>query len=206
MRVGRDTTPTQLTDDWKLTHEMVHLAVPSVPRNSHWLEEGIATYVEAIARAQRGELSDARIWADMLHGMPKGLPAENDRGLDHTPTWGRTYWGGALFCLLADVQIRERSSNRKGLQDALRGVIEAGGGIQDDWPVERVLSVADRATGTTVLLDLYHRLMDAPAPPAAELDALWKALGVRADDGGVRLDEAAPLAAIRRSISAPRTS
>jgi hypothetical protein len=60
IRLGRDATRAQLLDDWALTHEMVHFSVPSVPRNSHWLEEGIATYVEPIARAQRGELTDER--------------------------------------------------------------------------------------------------------------------------------------------------
>ena len=39
-------------------------------------------------------------------------------GLDNTHTWGRTYWGGAMFCLLADVEIRRRTHNRRGLQDA----------------------------------------------------------------------------------------
>jgi len=206
MRLGRDATPTQLANDWTLTHEMVHLSVPSVPRNSHWLEEGIATYVEPIARAQRGELSQERIWADMLHGMPKGLPAENDHGLDNTPTWGRTYWGGALFCLLADVQIRKQSQNRKGLQDALRGVLDAGGSIRVDWPVERVLAAGDAATGTTVRVNLYHRLADSPAPASDELDALWQALGVRAEASGVHFDDAAPLAATRHAITAPHSS
>jgi hypothetical protein len=204
IRVGRETTAEQLVDDWTLTHEMVHLSVPSVPRHSHWLEEGIATYVEPIARAQRGELSQERIWADMLHGMPKGLPAENDRGLDYTPTWGRTYWGGALFCLLADVEIRARTRNKKGLQDALRGVLDAGGDIRSDWTVERVFEVGDRATGTTVLSDLYHRLGEAPAPSGAELGTLWQTLGVQADGSGVRLDDRAPLAASRRAITTPR--
>jgi hypothetical protein len=202
IRLGHDTTAAQLANDWKLTHEMVHLSVPSVPRNSHWLEEGIATYVEPIARAQRGELSDARIWADMVQGMPKGLPAQGDRGLDNTPTWGRTYWGGALFCLLADVQIRARTQNRKGLQDALRGVLAAGGNIRVvDWSVERILVAGDAATGTTVLLDLYRRLANSPAPEPAELDSLWQALGVQSEGSDVRFDDHAPLAASRRAIT-----
>jgi hypothetical protein len=200
--LGRGVSPAQLVDDWTLTHEMVHLSVPSVPDNSHWLEEGIATYVEPIARVQRGELSEARIWADMMHGMRKGLPEDGDRGLDHTPTWGRTYWGGALFCLLADVQIRSATHNRKGLQDALRGVLAAGGSIRGDWPVEKVFAAGDTATGTTVLTDLYKRMGDTPTPPPAELEALWQALGVQADGEGVRFDEKAPLAASRRAIIA----
>ncbi|HEX4583340.1 MAG TPA: hypothetical protein VH183_00810 [Burkholderiaceae bacterium] len=202
IRLGRDTSVAQLADDWVLTHEMVHLSVPSVPRRSHWLEEGIATYVEPIARLQRGELSQARVWADMLHGMRKGLPAQGDHGLEITHTWGRTYWGGALFCLMADVQIHARTDNRKGLQDALRGVLAAGGSIRVDWPVARVLATGDEATGTTVLSELYGKLSDSAAPSDAELDALWQTLGVQADGDSVRFDDRAPLAASRRAITA----
>ncbi len=203
IRLGRDTGVAKLEDDWTMTHEMVHLSVPSVPENSHWLEEGIATYVEPIARVQQGQLEPPRIWTDMLHGMRKGLPAQGDRGLDNTPTWGRTYWGGALFCLLADVEIRERTGNRKGLQDALRGVLAAGGNIQQDWSVERIFAVGDKATGVPVLTGLYHRMGDSPMPGHETLDALWQALGVQADGDGVHLDDNAPLAASRRAITAP---
>jgi hypothetical protein len=69
------------------------------------------------------------VWRDLIEGLPHGLPRAGDRGLDFTPTWGRTYWGGAMYCLLADVEIRKRTGNRHGLQDALRGVL-AGGGMR----------------------------------------------------------------------------
>jgi hypothetical protein len=105
-----------------MTHELVHLAFPDVAEDHHWIEEGIATYVEPIARVQIGDLTPERIWTDMLRDMPKGEPQPFDQGLDHTHTWGRTYWGGALFCLLADVRIRQETNNRTGLQDALRGI------------------------------------------------------------------------------------
>src|ERR1700722_19693182 len=41
--VGRSTTAAGLADDWTITHEMVHMAFPSVPENHHWIEEGLAT-------------------------------------------------------------------------------------------------------------------------------------------------------------------
>ena len=206
IRLGRDTGAARLADDWTMTHEMVHLSVPSVPDNSHWLEEGIATYVEPVARVQQGDLEPLRIWTDMFHGMRKGLPALGDRGLDHTPTWGRTYWGGALFCLLADVEIRERTDNRKGLQDALRAVLAAGGNIQHDWSVQRIFAVGDQATGVPVLTGLYRQMGNSPMPGRATLDALWQALGVQADGNGVHLDDNAPLAASRRAITAPEAA
>lgn len=54
IRVGlsRFATDSSLREDWVMTHEMVHLAFPSVPDEHHWIQEGIATYVEPIARAR----------------------------------------------------------------------------------------------------------------------------------------------------------
>ncbi|TMA27646.1 MAG: hypothetical protein E6J88_08165, partial [Deltaproteobacteria bacterium] len=42
---------------WELVHELVHLGFPSLSRRYLWAEEGLATYVEPIARARVGELS-----------------------------------------------------------------------------------------------------------------------------------------------------
>ena len=201
--VGSDVTKAELTDDWKAVHEMTHLALPDVEDSHLWLAEGIAVYVEPVARVQAGDLTAEKIWGDMVRDMPKGLPQEGDRGLDHTPTWGRTYWGGAMFCLLADVAIRKETDNTKGLQQALRGILDAGGDHEkdwNDWPIERIFSVGDKATGTTVLSDLY-KVMGAK-PYAPDLDALWRELGVSVQEGKVVFDDNAPLASIRRAITA----
>src|SRR5271163_2454201 len=118
IHVGSETSTSGLSGDWMLTHEMVHLAFPSVAENHHWIEEGIATYVEPIARVRAGHFDSSIMWAEVVRDMPQGLPAPDDQGLDNTHTWGRTYWGGALFCLLADVEIRRETHNHKGLEDA----------------------------------------------------------------------------------------
>jgi hypothetical protein len=199
LTVAQHDTAKDLADDWVLTHEMVHYGFPSVNREHHWIEEGSATYVEPIARAAVGNLAVTEVWGDMVRYMPRGLPAEGDEGLDHTHTWGRTYWGGALFCLLADVGIRKASHNKKGLVDALRAVNRAGGTIDWDWPVERAFQVGDKATGTTVLMSLYSQ-MAAKAMPV-DLPDLWKQLGVRRESGEVTFDNAAPLAQVRAAIS-----
>lgn len=194
IRLGRATTEPNLLADWVLVHEMIHLAIPRVPRSQHWLHEGIATYVEGIARAQAGLLSAEQVWREWVRGMPQGLPQAGDRGLDHTPTWGRTYWGGALFCLLGDVRIRRQSELRFGLQHALRGVLSAGGHYGVAWPVMRILEAADAAVAQTTLVDLYASMRDRPSP--VDLEGLWRELGV----SGAAFQEGAPLAAIRRAI------
>jgi len=198
--VGRGANAGALRTDWVLAHEMVHLGIPNLPRRHRWLEEGIATYVEPIARARRGTLSVEEMWAGLVKGLPNGLPQPGDLGLDRTHTWGRTYWGGALFCFLADLEIRERTRNRRSLDDALRGILAAGGNIAVSWPLERLLREGDRATGVPVLVPLHARL--GTRAEDVDLDALWRRLGVRAAGDTVTFDDTAPLAAIRKGIAA----
>jgi hypothetical protein len=199
--VGLQTQSADLDDDWTLTHEMIHLAFPNMSENHHWIEEGISTYVEPIARAQTGHLSATDVWKDFIRNMPKGQPAFGDEGLDNTPTWGRTYWGGALFCLVADVQIRQHTHNRKGLQDALRAILNSGGDITEDWEIEKALARGDKATGTTVLQTLYKEMRDKPAP--VDLDSLWQKLGLELKDGKVIFNDKAVDAPIRQAITSP---
>ncbi len=186
-----------LKDDWILVHEMVHLAFPRLAERHNWLSEGLAVYVESIARVQSGDLSEEEIWSGFLRGIPRGLPQAGDRGLDNTPTWGRTYWGGALFCMLADIEIRKRTGNRMGLQQALRGVL-AQTNFSAFWPIGKALEAGDEAIGGEELMRLYQRLKDTPEP--TDLDALWSELGVAAQGRTVVLDPKAPAAAIRSAI------
>ncbi len=196
IRLGRETTREQFVDDWIMAHEMVHLAIPRVPRRQNWLHEGIATYVESVARGRAGLVGADVVWRQWAQAMPQGQPQAGDAGLDHTPTWGRTYWGGAMFCLLADVRMLTRSGGKTGLQQALQGVNVAGGSYAVAWPLQRILDTADAAVGQTTLAELYAQMKDAPAP--ADLDGLWRDLGVI--DG--RLDDRAPLASVRKAILA----
>jgi hypothetical protein len=152
---------------------------------------------------QAGTLAVEKVWSDLIEGLPKGLPRSGDRGLDRTPTWGRTYWGGALFCLLADIEIRRRTGNRHGLEDSLRAVNEDGGNVETRWKIERVFKVGDRATGVPVLRELYDRKKATPVD--VDLAHLWTQLGVKADGATITFDDSAPLASIRCEITAPHT-
>src|SRR5882757_291053 len=202
--VGREATSAGLSDDWVLVHEMVHLALPEVGRRHNWLAEGLATYVEGIARAQFGNREIADVWAEDRHSMPMGLPREGEGGMDQTPTWGRTYWDGALYCLQAEVAIREQTGNRLGLQAALRAILEKTGGYGFDRDIDEVLRIGDAATGTRVLEDLYRQIKNTPQVP--NLDLLWRQLGVPQDPKTQPFDDHAPLAAVRIAITAARES
>jgi len=204
VQVGRDVSPVQLLDDWVLVHEMTHLALPDVGDDQSWFSEGLAVYVEGVARAQAGNRTQQDVFSEQMKQMPRGMPQAGDQGLDHTHTWARTYWGGAMFCFLADVEIHRRTGNRLGLQDAMRAVAKASGGLSADWPIGRVFATADAATGTKVLEDLYAQMKDSPVSP--DLHDLWSKLGVVSDGGTVALHDDAPMADVRRAIMEPRAN
>ncbi len=201
--IGPGATGRELGDDWVLEHEMVHLALPSLEARYHWLEEGIATYLEPFARTRAGLLDDERVWSGLVHGLPLGEPEPGDEGIDRTPTWGRTYWGGALFCFVADLTIREKSGGKRSLDDALRAIVRAGGSIETSWDLERVLQTGDRGTGLTVLHDLHAAWSQTPVE--VDLAGWWKRLGVVVRDGRFAgVDDGAPLAHMRKAMVARR--
>jgi hypothetical protein len=199
-RVGRQCTAESLAADWVLVHEMVHLALPEVGRSHNWLAEGLATYVEGVARAQFGNRDIADVWDENRREMPLGLPRPGEGGLDETHTWGRTYWGGALYCLQAEIAIREQTANRAGLQAALRAILLETGGYASERDISEVLRTGDAATGTHVLYGLYQQVRATALTP--NLDLLWTLLGVPSDPKTEPFDDHAPLAPIRVAITA----
>lgn len=201
LAIGRDIKASTLKGDSTLVHEMTHLGFPDLDDVHLWLHEGIATYVETIARAQAGETTPRAAWAYFAEEMPQGLPERGDHGLYDTPSVDRRYWGGAMFCLVADVEIRRRTANRHGLRTALRAILDAGGTLAQTWEIERVLEVADRAVGVPVLSELFRTWKDKSVAP--DLNQLWSHLGVHRGSAGVRLVDTAPLSAIRRGITEP---
>jgi hypothetical protein len=201
--IGQTMGAADVPRDWVLTHEMSHLALPNLPRSVHWLEEGLATYVEPLGRAMIGTIPDTDVWRGLVDGLPNGQPAEGDQGLDRTHTWGRTYWGGALFAFAADLEIRKATHDKMSLKDALRGVLAAGGNGEVSMPVGEVLRLADQAIGAKVLEEMYAKW--SVEPVKVDLAQTWRDLGVRAKPGaaGVEYDDAAPLAGVRRAMTAP---
>lgn len=201
LRIGRSATPALVRESWVVTHELVHMNLPSFGYPHAWLDEGIATYVEPIARARAGALPVERVWRELFERASQGLPQAGDEGLEKTHTWARTYWGGALYCLAADVEIRKRTGNARSFDDVLRAIVATGASAAQRWTTDELFVIAERATGIKVLAELFARL--ALAPGKVELDAMWRDLGVAASKDGVAFDDRAPFAAIRRAITAP---
>lgn len=89
--LGLHSTTEDLNRDWVLTHEMLHFTFPDMPRRHSWIEEGIATYAEPMARAHAGLMPASKVWADMIRDMPQGLPKQGTRA-----STTRTLGGGPI--------------------------------------------------------------------------------------------------------------
>jgi hypothetical protein len=100
--------------------------------------------------------------------------------------------------MLADIEIRKLSDNRKSLRDALRGVLDAGLSMHSSATAIQVFEAGDDAIGMAVLVPLYQKMKADPYP--IDLDALWESLGVAMQDEQVIYDDDAPMAHVRKSL------
>lgn len=201
IRVGTEADGAAFARDWVLVHEMLHTALPDMPRRALWLQEGNATWVEPVARAAVGQLPITEVWRQAVVGMPRGEPGPDDSGMDGTTVHDRIYWGGATFWLRAEIAILEQSSRRRTLRHAMRAINRESGGNIADWTPEQMMAVGDHATGTSALSSLYRDF--ATRPVHTNLATLFGRLGVVSTPSGIAFDDRAPLADIRRRITAP---
>jgi hypothetical protein len=199
--LGEEAGETTLASDWVLPHEMAHLAIPSVSHPHHWIEEGLAVYMQPVARARAGELTPEQVWRELARGMPKGTQVQGGEDLDDATDWARTYWGGAAFCLMADLEIRRRTGNRLGLEDAVRGVLASGGSVAHVWSFTRLLDTADGAVGVPVMARMHDEMRRGAW--AVDVPRVLRDLGVVVHGNEVTLVDDAPLAAVRRAITEP---
>jgi hypothetical protein len=196
--VGSQADEAALHDDWVLVHELFHIGVPSFFREGKWFDEGLATYFEPIIRVRAGLYDAASAWRDFALEMPGALPALTRDGLEHVRDYTGLYWGGAIYCLSADIAARTQSQGQLGLEDGVRRVFASGGHAWDVWSLEKTLRTADGAFAQPLLAPLSARYAKGPAP--FDLEAVFRALGVERRASGVVLSDSAPLAWVRHAI------
>ena len=196
IEVGAGLDQRRLFDDWVLVHELIHTGMAFIRGRSTWFMEGAATYVEPIIRARAGWKTEEEVWREWVTDMPQGVAAFA-RGLGEAS--GReNYWAGALFMLLADVEIRRATSGAKGLEDCLGGVLWSGLDGSQRATLDAYAAICDRATGTTALRGLIDRYVVSARP--VDLATVWRDLGIAMVGGRVVLNDSAPDAQWRKMI------
>jgi len=193
--LGHSATARELYGEWVLIHEMIHTASPFVYGRGTWLMEGMATLLEPVIRHRAGWKTEAEVWREWILNMDRGHDALTVTGLRGG---GSPYWGGALFLLLADIEIRRATGLRLGIEDCLRTILAGGGNSVERWSVQEMLNACDQTVGKPVMAGLAQRFVDGSSP--FDLDRLWRDLGVELRAGDVVYDDKAPLAAVRKLI------
>ena len=196
--VGKGAIARDLYDDWVLVHEFLHLGSPMMRDKGPWLNEGIATFYEPVLRARAGWKSEDEVWREWISQMPRGLPAMTDVGLSNAGRGG-IYWGGAVFVLMAEIELLQASHGKYGFSHCLRQILADGGDATTKWLTARLLQSCDKAIGQDVLNPLAQRHMTKGS--VMSLDEIWQKLGVTlSEDGKITYDDSAELAWLRPLI------
>jgi hypothetical protein len=195
-----------LVRDWTATHELSHLAMPRMYEEDRWISEGLATYFQEILRARGGLISEDDAWAAIAGGFERGRVVGSGRTLwreardmMRTGAFRRVYWAGTAWALEADLELRRRGHTLDGVLAASR----ARWSTREVWHGRELLAECDRILGEPVLLPLAERYGAQEAFP--DTDVLLQSIGVGFGARDLELDDDAPLAELRRAITAPPT-
>jgi hypothetical protein len=197
---GRRFSRDSIRRDWVLLHEMLHLGFPPVLPGAKWLDEGLATYLDPLLRYRAGWIEEASLWGEFVRGLPRGLETLEELSLAEARGIDPTYWGGALFCFLADRMAREETGGRRGIEDGLRYLLREGVTITGPRrSLEDLLEIMDAGIEVPVMTRLARRHVSAHA--ALDLDGVFAELGVERRGRSAVLSEDRPGSNLRHWIA-----
>lgn len=192
----------ELVRDWTATHEFTHLGLPRMYSEDRWIAEGFATYYQEVLRARSGLITPEEAWGALARGFERGRYRGTRR-----PLWedslgfrsvGRIYWAGTAYMLDADIRLRQ---NGTSLDRAIEAFQARWQHTKTAWHGRRVTRALDVVLGEDVAADLAEEYGSMRRYP--DTDALLARLGVSlGPDGNAVFDDTAPLAEMRRAITA----
>jgi hypothetical protein len=205
--MSEDAREDALVRDWVLPHELSHLWFPFIERDHAWLSEGLATYLQELLRARSGVLSGEEALSGLAQGMRSARREgtgrdmrDESRSMHETYAYRSVYWAGAAFFLMADVELRKRSAGQQSLESVLVALREHES-YERTWTADDVLRRLDELAGMSLFVPLSVECLAKPFP---DVEPTLAALGLRKGEDGDSLDDAAPLAELRRAMFAPR--
>lgn len=195
-----------LVRDWTATHEFTHLGLPRMYSEDRWIAEGFATYYQEVLRARSGLITPEQAWGSLARGFERGRYRGTRR-----PLWedalgfrsvGRIYWAGTAYMLDADLRLRQQGSS---LDRAIEAFQARWQHTKTAWHGRRVTRGLDMVLGEDVCADLAEEYGGMRRYP--DTDSLLERLGVSlGPDGNAVFNDNAPLAEVRRAITAPRAN
>lgn len=197
VQLGQASDAAALAGDGLLVRAMLLSGMPYLIDDAAWLMQGIATYLEPLVRARAGWIAPEAVWATFTREMARGQDALVRTGMRRAG-FGALSWGGALFMLMTDVEMRRETGGARGLEDCLRAIARDGGTRDKRWTTAAFVAACDKAVGLSTMathVDLYYH-HGGPA----DLDRLWQSLGVVSDGEKTVLRMDTEAAAIRDAI------
>jgi len=197
---------TEFLDDWTATHEFSHLMLPYVERRHRWISEGFAQYYQNVLLARSGAYDHLRAWQKLYEGFERGRLSRPELSPNAAAAGGtragrmKVYWSGASIALMADVALRERSGGAQTLDDVLRDLQTCCLPSRHAWSGPELFAKLDELAGEDVFMPLYRRYADTIGFP--DPMPVFERLGLRVEDGRVRLQRSASLLHIRNDITA----
>lgn len=192
-------------NDWTATHEFSHLMLPYVNRNHRWISEGFAQYYQNVLLARSGTYDPQHAWQKLYEGYARGRMSRPELSPNDAAEGGKrdanmkVYWSGAALALMADVALREQSNGQQTLDSVLQQLQSCCLPSDRVWSGPELFATLDDLSGRTVFMPLYRRYADAAGFP--DTSPVFAELGLKVEDGRVRLLRDANLMAIRSAIT-----
>ena len=112
----------------------------------------------------------------------------------------KVYWSGAALALMADVTLRERSSDEESLDAVLEKFQACCLPSDRVWTGKELFTKFDTLASAPVFMPLYRRYADTAGFP--DTSDVFERLGVSVSDDVVSMRHSAELQGIRQSITA----
>ncbi|MDZ7644962.1 MAG: hypothetical protein U5K76_12585 [Woeseiaceae bacterium] len=203
--VNRNQPLSAFLDDWTATHEFSHLMLPYVGRQHRWISEGFAQYYQNVLLARSGAYDRQHAWQKIYEGFERGRLSRPELSPNDAAAGGtreglmKVYWSGAAIALMADVALREQSGGRETLDDVLARLQSCCLPSGRVWSGPELFATLDELAGRNIFMPLYRRYADTIGFP--DTTPLFARLGLRIDDGRVRIERSAHLEQIRNAIT-----
>ena len=160
--------------DWTATHEFTHLMLPYLARDQRWISEGFAQYYQNVLLARAGRYTQQYAWQKLRDGLERGResvpglsPNQAARG-DEKNSRMKIYWSGAALALMADIELRRRSSGAESLDLVLDRLQACCLPSRRKWSGRDLFEKLDSLIETPLFVELYERYADAPSFPDFE--------------------------------------
>jgi hypothetical protein len=194
--------------DWTATHEFSHLMLPYVSGRHRWISEGFASYYQNVLMSRAGRYTPQQAWHKLVAGLERGRLSRPDLTLNEASEAGirqarmKIYWSGAAIALLADLELRERSSGRESLDVALDRLHQCCLPSRRTWSGPELFEQLDALVDGAVFMTLYERYANSSEFP--NVGPALNSIGISTDGATVSLERDAPLVHIRDAITGHR--